>query len=61
MGLSQNHFPRLHSRVPHVGQSVPEAIAQHGPLPSNPLQGFLEHHQQHLFPQGRHHEICPHL
>lgn len=56
-------FPRLplHSRVPHLGQSVPEAIAQHCPLPSHPLQGFLEHHQQHLLPQGRHHEIRPDL
>lgn len=36
---------RLSSRVPHMDQSVPEAVAQHGPLPAYPLQGFLEHHQ----------------
>lgn len=57
------HCPVSHvySRVSHVGQSVAEAIAQHCPLPSHPLQGFLEHHQQHLIPQGRHHEIRPDL
>lgn len=61
--LNSCSLSRLHlsSRVPHLGQSVPEAVAQHCPLPSHPLQGLLEHRQQHLLPQGRHHEIRSHL
>lgn len=34
----------FYSRIPHQGQDYPEAVTQHRPLPSDPLQGLLEHH-----------------
>lgn len=34
----------FYSRIPHLGQNYPEAVTQHRSLPSDPLQGLLEHH-----------------